>query len=458
MNTFITYIIATVVSLGIFYSAYILLLRKEALFRFNRIYLLTGLLLSYLVPLISLLPVSFFRLFRSSDNDGILRTISLAPVEISATAVNNPSIVNYIVYVYIAGLVFFAIRLITRGLSIYHLHRESEKTHSNNKLILWSKKDIPPFSFFRTIYLPVSLKDTHQVNEIIRHEQLHISSLHSFDILFTQLLQIVFWFNPFIPLVEDALREIHEFEADKAVIQSGTDPVTYTRILFGQDKAAQAIILGNNFNYSLIKRRLTMFYKKSTRYARLKAAIVLPLAVCTVMLYTVGCNQSAKNDQAENSDSLTEATQKVVMLKDSAGNEIGTATTIGDEGVPPPPPPPPPPPTKQKTAGEDELFMVVETMPQFPGGEDARVRYMVENIKYPEQAKEKGIQGTVYVSFVVEKNGSITNPKIIRSVEKSLDAEAFRVISAMPKWIPGSQKGKPVRVQFNMPIKFKLDN
>ena len=419
MNIFITYIIATIVSLGIFYGAYILLLRKEALFRFNRIYLLSGLLLSYLVPLIITLPGSFFRLFQSSGNDGIFRTISLAPVEISATAVNNPSFVSYMVYVYVAGLVFFALRLITRGFSIYRLHKKSEKTQNNDSFISWSSQDIPPFSFFRTIYLPLSLKDTQHVNEIIRHEQLHISSFHSLDILLTQVLQILFWFNPFIPMFENALREIHEFEADSAVIKSGTDPVAYTRILFGQDKAAQAIILGNNFNYSLIKRRLTMFYKQSTRFARIKAFVVLPLAVSIVMIYAISCKQ------------------------------------VNDPVAPPPPPPPPPPPIEAPVSG-DEVFTVVENMPQFPGGEEARIKYMVESIKYPESAKKEGLQGTVYISFVVEKDGQIADAKVLRGIGKACDAEALRVVSEMPKWIPGTQKGQAVRVQFNMPIKFTL--
>jgi len=419
MSTFITYIIATVVSLGIFYGVYILLLSKEALFRFNRIYLLSGLLLSYLVPLITMLPASFFRLVQSSDNDGILRSITLAPVEISATAVNNPSIVNYIVYVYVAGLVFFAIRLITRGLSIYHLHKKSEKTHRNKSPILWSKEDIPPFSFFRTIYLPLSLKDTHQVNEIIRHEQLHISSLHSFDIVLTQLLQIVFWFNPFIPLVENALREIHEFEADKAVIRSGTDPVAYTRILFGQNKAAQAVILGNNFNYSLIKRRLTMFYKKSTRFARLKAIILFPAVISILVLYAIGCKQST------------------------------------DTIEPPPPQPPPPPPTEMQSSS-DEIFTVVENMPQFPGGDKARMHYMSQNLMYPESVINKKIEGTVYIAFIVEKDGTVNEVKILRGIGEECDSEVFRIVSGMPKWTPGTQSGLAVRVKYTMPVKFKL--
>ncbi len=419
MNTFITYIIATVVSLGIFYGTYILLLRKEALFRFNRVYLLSGLLLSYLIPLITLLPESFFRSFLKSDNGGIFRTITLAPVEISATAVNDPSIVSFAVYAYAAGVVFFALRLIARGFSIYQLHKKCEKTLENNSSILWINKDIPPFSFFGFMYLPVTLKDTQHVNEIISHEQIHINSLHSFDILITQLMQILFWFNPFIPLIENMLRENHEFEADKAVIHAGTDPVAYTRILFGQDKAAQAIILGNNFNYSLIKRRLTMFYKQSTRFARIKSFLVLPMAVSIVMIYAISCKQ------------------------------------VNDPVAPPPPPPPPPPPTELPVTA-DEVFTVVENMPQYTGGDEARMKFLMANIKYPESAKQEGLQGTVYVSFVVEQDGQIANVKILKGIGKACDDEAFRVVSAMPKWIPGKQKGQAVRVQFNMPIKFTL--
>lgn len=344
MNSFITYLIATTVSLGIFQVAFVMLLRKEPLFRFNRIYLLSGLLLSYLIPLITLLPDSFFTSFLKSETSGIFRTITLAPVEISATAVDNPSILSFAVYAYAAGILFFALRLIVRGVSIYQLHRKSEKTLENNSSILWINKDIPPFSFFGFMYLPVSLKDTQHVNEIISHEQIHINSLHSFDILLTQLLQILFWFNPFIPLFENALREIHEFEADNAVIQSGTDPVAYTRILFGQDKGAQTIILGNNFNYSLIKRRLTMFYKKSTRFARLKAAVVLPLAVCTVMFYTVACNQSANK------------TTETAVAPDAPAQPANAVQPDGS--VPPPPPPPPPPHPSEKFNSNDKIYTI----------------------------------------------------------------------------------------------------
>ena len=106
----------------------------------------------------------------------------------------------------------------------------------------------------------------------------------------------------------------------------------------------------------------------------------------------------------------------------------------------------------------DTVFQIVEQMPQFPGGEKAMMKYVSENIKYPQEARDKDIDGRVFVSFVVEKDGSIGEVKVMRGIGGGCDEEAARVISAMPKWEPGKQKGKPVRVSYMMPITFKLSD
>ncbi len=111
---------------------------------------------------------------------------------------------------------------------------------------------------------------------------------------------------------------------------------------------------------------------------------------------------------------------------------------------------------EEKEAKEAPIFIVVEDEPSFPGGETARIKYLRDNIKYPQMARESGIQGTVYITFVVEPDGSISHVKILRGIGGGCDEEAIRVIKLMPKWKPGRQRGKPVRVQFNMPIKFTL--
>lgn len=104
----------------------------------------------------------------------------------------------------------------------------------------------------------------------------------------------------------------------------------------------------------------------------------------------------------------------------------------------------------------EKVFEVVEQMPSFPGGDKALLEYLSNNIKYPVVAQENGVQGRVTVSFVVEKDGSITDVKVVRSVDPSLDKEAARVVKSMPRWIPGKQNGSAVRVKYNVPVSFKL--
>lgn len=158
---------------------------------------------------------------------------------------------------------------------------------------------------------------------------------------------------------------------------------------------------------------------------------------------------------------------------------------ITRQEITPPPPPPPPPEVivivediveivdeaKIETTESDEMvavieieeesdeefFMVVENMPEFPGGDAGLMKYIQKNVKYPPIAKEYNITGKVYVSFIVDKSGSVTDVKIARGVDKSLDAEAVRVVKSLPKYKPGKQRGKAVRVMFTIPINFTLN-
>lgn len=156
---------------------------------------------------------------------------------------------------------------------------------------------------------------------------------------------------------------------------------------------------------------------------------------------------------------------------------------ITRQEVKPPPPPPPPPEIieivedeveieneveiEETDTDEDEIveieeddeefFMVVENMPEFPGGDLGLMKFIQKNVRYPAIAKEYNITGKVYISFIVDKQGSVTNVKIVRGVDKNLDAEALRVVSLLPKYKPGKQRGKAVRVMFTIPINFTLN-
>ena len=113
--------------------------------------------------------------------------------------------------------------------------------------------------------------------------------------------------------------------------------------------------------------------------------------------------------------------------------------------------------TRKDTTTDDKVYEVCEQMPIFEGGDVALLKYLTDSVKYPELAKKHGVQGRVIIGFIVEKDGSLTDVKVLRAVDRALDAEALRVVKGMPKWIPGSQNGQHVRVKYNVPVPFRLE-
>lgn len=182
--------------------------------------------------------------------------------------------------------------------------------------------------------------------------------------------------------------------------------------------------------------------------------------------------------------------QTVTLLKQKTEHTIQESVPITEQKVKPPPPPPPKavtqikivsndvkvndnvdidvsasqntavanytPPVEDQDVQQQQIFVVVEDMPHFPGGEAALMKYLGTHIQYPDLAKESGIQGTVFINFVVEPNGHIDHVKVLRGIGGGCDQEAVKVVKNMPKWVPGKQRGKPVRVSFNLPVKFTL--
>lgn len=159
--------------------------------------------------------------------------------------------------------------------------------------------------------------------------------------------------------------------------------------------------------------------------------------------------------------------EETVTFQDQSIEEetVVEAPPVVEKAAPPPPPPPPPP-----VEEEEEIFKVVEDQPAFPGCQDISdkaekkkcaetkmLQFIYSNIKYPAIARENGVEGTVYVKFVVEKDGKITNAEIVRDIGAGCGQEALRVVGLMPEWEPGKQRGRPVRVQFNLPVKYKLE-
>lgn len=147
-------------------------------------------------------------------------------------------------------------------------------------------------------------------------------------------------------------------------------------------------------------------------------------------------------DIVEDDTQIDEELEILDAEDDSENTEVQDPVDFGEYG--------------SEDTGESEVFVVVEDMPSFPGGNVQK--WIAKNVRYPVLAMENGIQGKVYIQFVIEKDGSVANVKVVRGVDASLDKEAVRVIKSMPKWKPGKQRNKPVRVSYTLPINFQLSN
>jgi TonB family protein len=246
---------------------------------------------------------------------------------------------------------------------------------------------------------------------------------HSIDLILLEFLTVVQWFNPFIWFCKSTIRNLHEYLADQGVLLDGFSKADYQQMLVNQTFGIQYNYVTNHFNQSLIKRRFIMMSKnQKNRFQYFKAMVVLPVSMIMVLFFSISVVP----------DLIAQETTK-------PENKQKESTKV------------------DQSSQNDDVYVVVEDMPQYPGGEEARIKFMIENIKYPEEARKKGVEGTVYVTFVVEKDGAISNIKILRGIGSGCDEEAMRVIALMPSWKPGIQRDKPVRTQFNMPIKFSLD-
>lgn len=395
----------------------------------------------------------------------------------------------FFIYLTIAGGLF--LRFIIQLASIWRIRQQSKPAVINGTPVYLLPKPAAPFSFFRSIFIFPANHSEKELEEILMHERTHVIQWHSVDVIISELMAIACWINPFIWLLKREVRHNLEYLADNTVIHAGYDSKAYQFHLLGLAHHQSAATLYNNFNVLDLKNRIIMMNKKrSGKLGRAKYLIFLPFAA--VLLQFCNIDHSKK----ESSDTVTTTGAESVKLKgnvvDSDGNAIiGAAVVVaGDntgtitdlegnfqlettanatltvsfinyepESISATAIQANPKivlkPAKSTRSGET-VFTVVEEMPKFPGGEAKLLEHIREKIKYPVIAQENGIEGRVIASFVVNKDGSVSDAEIVRGVDPSLDVEALRVINTFPNWKPGKQKGKTVNVKYTVPITFRL--
>ena len=445
MGIFLVYILKSSLCLAAFYLFYRLLLSRETLHRFNRMALLGVLLLSAVVPLIEVSTEQ-----PTGVGQGMLTleewlVLSEAMPEMSSAPVEEARTVWPLVLlaVYGVGVLFFLGRNLLSLIRLGQLLRGTQREDIHRYvadapriLLFVHERGIAPFSWMRCIV--IARKDLEEDGRpILLHELAHIRCGHSWDLLLADLCCFVQWFNPAAWLLKQELQAVHEYEADEAVLRAGVNAREYQLLLIKKAVGTRLYSMANSLNHSKLKKRITMMQRrKSNPWARAKLLYVLPLAAVAVAAF-------ARPEVSGVSNQLSDA--KVTDLA-----EIVKEKTV--ESVP------------QDTVKADGLqgknstvYDMVEQAPAFPGGPQAMMQFIKDNLQYPQIAKENGIQGRVILQFVVDETGKVTDPKVIRSIDPSLDTEAIRLVLSMPRWIPGMQDGKAVAVRYTIPVIFKLE-
>jgi len=415
MNTAL-YIIQANLMLAISALIYLLILRNRVPFKTARLWIVSFLVLAALSPIAGVLLPAPTQLS--------LPTLTLQPVIVSPNATNNASTeLNYIgilntIFLILSGSAL--IRFLTGLLRIRRYTNNHKCIRAGQFRYYFLPENQQVFSFFNMIFIPQNQMFT----AISLHEEQHARLHHSVDLVLSGILSVLFWINPLYWMLSKELRSIHEFQADRAVIDKGTDIVQYQKILLSAAVGLYPGLPVSQLRPSFIKTRIIMM-KQNKTFRKSAIRLIPALMLAVGALWFTACGSKSNSDEKTGKDSAsTEVT--------NPQNQTSTESASG------------------------EVLEMAEKMPEYPGGNEAMSAFMVKNIKYPEAAKSKGIQGTVYVGFEVSSSGKVTNVKVQESVSPDLDAEAVRVVKMMPDWKPAENKGKPVAVSMTLPVKFKL--
>ncbi|SFD82197.1 M56 family metallopeptidase [Spirosoma endophyticum] len=401
------YFLTASLYLLLFYGCYVLLLRRNTFFSLNRAYLLMSIGLSITLPFIEL-------------PSGTAESLPVGTITLPAFAVKSERATwsqdQWFWLIYGLGVVVMSLRLGLNLRAIFRLIKRGTAERKSAYTLVRLPKDLnltPSFSFGQ--YLVLNHADAlTEPDVLLRHEEAHIRQHHTSDVLFLEIVQVAFWFNPVLWLYKRALQEVHEFLADRAVLKTPQPDYPRQLVAYALNVSTTALITPF-VSKSTLKQRIVMLHKPQThRRALLGYVLVLPLAALLTM-----CSQSER-DQPQSEASAQTSVRKPVKV-------------------------------------DGEVYTVVENQPEFPGGMEGLGAFMQKNLKYPEAAQKAEVEGRVFVRFIVTKEGDITDVQILKGIGYGADAEAVRVVKSMPRWKPAKQGGQAVNVQYNLPINFQLE-
>lgn len=500
------YSLSSSLLLAVMYMAYKWMLASERQHAFNRVILWSIYIVALTaVPLAGAIP----SLLRPEPQELIplveidMSDLAVLPVD-GLSGLPDPTghtightIARILLITYLVGVIAVTLHTLMVALRLAMIVRQGESLVIGGRRVrLISSTSIAPFSVMNVIVM--SRRDFAEAGPmILAHECCHVRLRHWIDLLMAQLVAIFQWYNPASWLMREEMKAVHEYQADAGVIASGADVKQYQMLLIKKAVGARFPSLANSLNHSKLKKRITMMYNSRTsRVRRLRALAIIP-ALGTALFVTnlpavadvldtasraslvipdSKVTQNPANEQLPASDlpapaqagtpataANPDSTVEVVSVSTMPSKNLDEVTVVAHSGcAPTKPSTPKTDKTRQATPATtsgDRVYDVVEHRPKYSGGEEALFRYIAENVRYPEDARRDSIQGRVILRFVVTPEGKVSNPTILRGVSPSIDAEAIRVVSAIPeRFIPGTVGGEPVSVNYHLPIVFKLNS
>lgn len=462
METFFVYLVKSSVCILFYELFYRLFLRGETFHRLNRIVLLVSLILSLLLPLFD---VSEW--FATAGQNRALPltelTVSLQELVVeqktAALSDHNGMTVSVVLFgIYLTGVVLLLLKNLFVFVYLNRLLKRCRREQTADGQVYYRCPDqIGPFSWLGRVVLS-SADDGALTSCILAHERAHVQLGHSLDLVLVELFLCFQWFNPAAWWLKKDLRLVHEYEADRYVLSSGFDACTYQLLLIRKSVGPKLYNMVHSFNNYSLKKRITMMMKRKSKFwTQAKCLYVLPLGGFVLSLFacTDGKKPSVQETQPVETQSAEAQSPKpqevavkeqprdtVASFQEEKQQRVATTTPVKE-------------PVK-KPSGKDAHENLEDQDPSFPGGDLACMEWLRDNIKYPAEAIEKGIEGRVIVTFVVTKDGKITNAEVVRPADPLLNEEALRVLRFMPDWIPAKRNGQNVDLQYTLPLTFRL--
>lgn len=509
MSTYLNYLIEANLGLCLFLVAYKILFAGETDFAMKRVVLFLAVVFSLTFPLIS---------FTSGSPDAggqLLPTVWLPEISLNEAANIRAtpaewSLWDYASRLYAIGVVVFLGSFLFHIFDLLRTIRRAKPIKHDGLFIAETEEALPPFSFFRFVIVGnTSMLTDSERQQIIAHERIHAERYHSLDVLLINIIGVFFWFNPVIHVYKKLFIQLHEFEADSRAVENESLN-EYCSLLARVALLSADLRIANHFSNSLTLKRIQMMRRIKFKTKPWKLAMMAIGA--SVFFVGISCSDGVLTEVAEvakdshmavnvpphvqerydlltktnpdknyillemgstadrtirdlenrfglplsvevfknNSESVVGRSESGVIVeqKSSSATEGGYLILEFDENAK----------KMIDLSRQNDVYTVVEKTAAFPDGMTAFYDFLKGELTYPAEVRSAGIQGKVFVEFIIEPDGSITNVLVKKGVHPKIDEEAVRVMKLSPRWNPGTHKGVAVRQKMIIPINFSLDS